>query len=395
MHGTMKGACAFGRVVTCVIGWQLAFAATQPAAAGAGELLRPVTQPALLAPQDARDVAAADTDIKRSRWVEVNASALADLPTTLRLSMFEDATFEFELERRESLPDGASAWFGTLRGIPRSSATLVLQDGVLAAAIRAGSRGTFDLRYVGDGRYCARELDVARLATCGGSPQQTLLAADVLPTPQSGGPGSTATNGAVAPAAPRAAASAGPSCDDGSVIDLLVVYTTAARVAAGGTAAIASQIDLAVADTNAAFTRSLINTQVNLVHIEEVSYAETGQWQVDGPRLVDPNDGYVDGVHPLRDEYGADCVSLWVNTLDVGGIGYFPDSSLEGVGASGFSMLRLDNAALLTLAHELGHNLWCTHDRPHTTDVPFADYSYGYVEPGGAWETIMAVAPPR
>lgn len=173
----------------------------------------------------------------------------------------------------------------------------------------------------------------------------------------------------------------------------MVVYTTDARVAAGGQAAIETLIDLAVSDANAAFGNSAIDTSLNLVHTEEVSYVETGLNGIDAPRLIDPDDGFLDGVHPLRDQYGADCVSLWVNTLDTGGVGFYPDPSFQGVGASGFSMLRLDQAAILTFAHEIGHNLYCAHDRPSHIDLPpFAEYSYGYREPGDAWRTIMAVA---
>lgn len=173
----------------------------------------------------------------------------------------------------------------------------------------------------------------------------------------------------------------------------MVVYTTDARVAAGGQAAIEALIDLAVSDANTAFGNSAIDTSLNLVHTEEVSYVETGSNGIDAPRLIDPNDGFLDGVHALRDQYGADCVSLWVNTFDTGGVGFFPDPSFQGVGASGFSMLRLDQAAVLTFAHEIGHNLYCAHDRPnHFGPLPFAEYSFGYREPNDAWRTIMAVA---
>ncbi len=179
-------------------------------------------------------------------------------------------------------------------------------------------------------------------------------------------------------------------CDDGSVIDVMVVYTTDARIAAGGQVAIEALIDLAISDTNNAFVNSLIDTTLNLVHSEEVTYVESGDWTIDGPRLVGTDDGFLDTVHDLRNQYGADCVSLWVNTLNNGGIGYLPDGSLQGIGASGFSMLRLDQAALLTFAHEIGHNFFCTHDRPNAINTPFAEYSYGYVEPGNQWRTIMA-----
>ena len=186
--------------------------------------------------------------------------------------------------------------------------------------------------------------------------------------------------------------SLGTSCDDGSVIDVLVVYTTGARSAAGGAAQIEALINTAIADANAAFARSGVDITLRLVHSQEVAYTETGVWQTDGPRLVDPHDGYLDEVHPIRDEYGADCVSLWVANLNTGGIGFFPDSSLRGVGNSGFSMLYYGAATELTFAHEIGHNLWCAHDRPHAPDPPYADYSFGFVEPGGFWQTLMAVS---
>ncbi|MCA9254441.1 MAG: hypothetical protein KDA33_02340, partial [Phycisphaerales bacterium] len=51
-------------------------------------------------------------------------------------------------------------------------------------------------------------------------------------------------------------------CDDGTVIDMLVVYTAAARDAAGGTAAIEAKINTAIAQTNASFVNSLIDTSI-------------------------------------------------------------------------------------------------------------------------------------
>lgn len=288
--------------------------------------------------------------------------------------LFDDARFKITVTTCKHDAAGG-AWFGTVPDVPGSSVTFVERNGAWAGVIRAGTRGTYDLCTTDGRTWRVRQLDAAALATCGAglSPAED----DHLM-----GPRGAAT-----------AAGVGHRCEDGSVIDVLVVYTAAARAAAGGTAAIEAQIALAVADANAAFTRSLVNTQVHLVHTAEVNYAETGIWETDAPRLVNPSDGYLDEVHPLREAYGADCVSLWVNNLDTGGIGYFPDATLTGIGNSGFSMLRLSNAGLLTFAHELGHNLFCAHDRPNAPDPPYADYSFGYVEPGGAWQTIMAVSP--
>jgi hypothetical protein len=291
--------------------------------------------------------------------------------------LFDDTVLTVVTDRHAELPDGGALQVGQIAGVPGGAFTVVARGGCIAGAIHAGAYGQFAVDGNSQG-VLIRQLNAEDLVTC---------AVGQDAPRESGADGST----------PRAAdlrsLSAASDCDDGSVIDFMVVYTAAARAAAGGPTQIQNSIDLAVADANAAFARSQIQTSIRLVHAEEVAYTESGVWQTDAPRLVGTNDGFMDNVHALRDEYGADCVSLWVNTLDTGGIGFFPDGSGAGIGNSGFSMLRLNNAPLLTMAHELGHNLYCTHDRPNTSDVPFAEYSYGYVEPGGAWQTIMAVSP--
>ena len=175
-------------------------------------------------------------------------------------------------------------------------------------------------------------------------------------------------------------------------IDVAVVYTPAARDAAGGAAAIEAEIDLLIAETNEAYETSGVNHRVTLVDTSEVTYVETGDSVVDIDRLLEPSDGHLDEVHALRDEVGADLVHLIVGDIDgICGRGYRP----------GVFGLSLQGCGAFTFAHELGHNMGLRHDRyqvHHNQGGARSHPAYGYVNQraldAGApaskrWFTIM------
>ncbi len=187
----------------------------------------------------------------------------------------------------------------------------------------------------------------------------------------------------------------GRLCGDEAVtIDVAVVYTPAARAAAGGAAAIEAVIDLMVAETNQAYAASGVRHRVALAGRAEVQYAEDGDSGVDLARLADPSDGHMDEAHTLRDQVGADLVHLIVDAdkADVGGIAYL-------VGAFG---LTIHSGGGLVFAHELGHNLGLEHDRyqvHHLEGGAGPRPAYGYVNQrafaegapaSSRWLTIMS-----
>ena len=125
----------------------------------------------------------------------------------------------------------------------------------------------------------------------------------------------------------------GRLCESGAdvTIDVAVVYTQAAREAAGGVAEIEAVIDLMIAQTNQAYEASGGHQRVALVARSETpSYVETRNGSLDLRRLRDPSDGYMDEVHVFRDR-GADLVHLIVDRSDVCGIAYL-------VGAFGLTL---------------------------------------------------------
>ena len=185
-----------------------------------------------------------------------------------------------------------------------------------------------------------------------------------------------------------------PPCEtrtDLTTIDVAVVYTPAAREEAGDTSAIEAEIDLMLAETNAAYAASGVHQRLVLVGRGEVPYTEASGG-VDLDRLVDPEDGHMDEAHELREQTGADLVHLIVADSNVCGIAYLPGA---------FALTVLDCGGLV-LAHEIGHNMGLHHDRfqdlirggsvdPHP--------AYGYVNqqifegdapPSSRWVTIMS-----
>ena len=208
--------------------------------------------------------------------------------------------------------------------------------------------------------------------------------------------------------------------DDEDEIDVLVVFTEAARRRDGGFAQIRANIDLAVAATNEAYRASGVIQRINLVGALQVDYRESetrgkgvgiANQNEDLKHLISESDGYMDEVHALRDSYAADIVYLIVNQQGGGGVGWLLSLEDPNPAASAFAVSNsLESNSLFP--HELGHVMGLNHDR-YADSIPCLNclgsaaeldnkpypYSYGYVNQkafadgafgGKRWRTIMA-----
>ena len=335
----------------------------------------------------------------RSRAVGISLGLLAtaragvaDRGGRLTLNLFDDVVFTATLVRSEQTARGYSL-AGTLDADPLSSVVLVVNGDVVAGAIRTLERA-YRIRTLSPGVHEIREVDQSQLRLAEPEESSGFIEAGAF---------SRADDGP-APAGP----------EDGSVVDVLVAYTPAARAAAGEHDGMEALIDLMVAQTNLAFMYSGVDSRLNLVRTAEVDYvvAEHPDAGCVGCILIDPADGYLDELHTMRDRYAADLVALIVtHPYPYGGEAnswWFRRWPNVDPSRYGFSVTRSDVPAAFT--HEIGHNMGLNHDRyaefhdcctvrnalhwnsPHP-------YSYGYVnqrafEPGAPassrWRTIMS-----
>ncbi|HEX2478903.1 MAG TPA: zinc-dependent metalloprotease family protein [Geminicoccaceae bacterium] len=173
-------------------------------------------------------------------------------------------------------------------------------------------------------------------------------------------------------------------------IDVLVLYTDDARAAAGSTQLIEADINLAILESNQAYEQSEITQRLALVHAEEVSFNETTNWNAMLSALQDPADGTIDGVHGLRDQYGADMVSMIIEDGQFCGLAYLWGDENSDFAPFAFSLVNRGCATgYYSFAHELGHNQGLNHDR-NNAGAAIAPYAYGYQDPSGDFRTILA-----
>jgi hypothetical protein len=179
-----------------------------------------------------------------------------------------------------------------------------------------------------------------------------------------------------------------------TIVDVLVVYTAAARAGAGGTAQIRNTIALSLASANQGLVDSGVELQFRLVHAAETSYVEAGN-QTDLTRLRIPGDGHLDEVHALRANYGADLVQLVAEAgFFACGVGYQMIAVTPSFRDWAFSVVSrscIPNG--YSMQHEWGHNLGSEHDVGNALGPGAFPYSYGFRTADSQYRTIMAYSP--
>jgi len=205
-----------------------------------------------------------------------------------------------------------------------------------------------------------------------------------------------------APAPPSKSTGGVKAIDDGSVIDVMILYTDGMAGAHPGSQ-IHTRMQYLIDQSNVSYSNSLVATRLRLVHSAQVAYTDdspgTGVVGLTAAHdAVSGNVGVFAGVEADRTTYGADQVTLLRQYVDEAcGLA----TLIKGNYASQAYAVVHDGSKTdgsgwycsdLTYAHELGHNMGCAHDRDNAGVNGRFSHSYGFQAPSGVFRTVMAYA---
>jgi peptidyl-Asp metalloendopeptidase len=281
------------------------------------------------------------------------------------LNLFHDAEFITRIDKTVINRSGSTSFIGVNTGNEFSRVIFTIRDNIMVGSFVKGKQN-FIIRYVGNGIHEIQEMDHSRFPGC---EEPLTVNPFVTEEPES-------IEGVSAPLT-------------NTTIDVMVVYTATARSGAGGTTAMETLIDQAVAESNTGYSNSEVNITLDLVHTAEVTYSETSfDWSTCLSRLSGTSDGYMDNVHTLRNTYQADVVSMIVNNSSYCGLA----TTIMATESQAFSLVsRTCATGYYSFAHEIGHLQGARHDRyvDNTDNSPYT-YNHGRTYPAGGWRTIMA-----
>lgn len=306
----------------------------------------------------------------RSAWAVETASALLEAaPASLRLTLpqGEREAILLAFERHD---DDRFTWRGSLDDAGEHAAVFSVSGDAVAGFISA-PEGIWELvPSKTTGESWLIELDESRLPPCRGSVD----------------PGDAARVVSNLDAATVR--------DSGEQIDVLVMYSPAARAAAGGVSQITAQAQAAVDSANTVFANSGMRMRFRAVGIELLD----GWVEGTGSASAELSSFRANATQQARrNALSADLVSLLVAELPGScGIGYVMRNPGAGFAGSAVQITDRDCAVgNLSWVHEHGHNMGFEHDPANGTAPANASYpwSYGhYVEGQGnrSFRTVMA-----
>ncbi len=167
-------------------------------------------------------------------------------------------------------------------------------------------------------------------------------------------------------------------------LDLLVAWTPAVKAKVADPRGRAL---LAIEETNLSYRESGVKLVCKLVHAYQTKYSEVS-FGTDLARFRTPGDGFMDEVHNIRKQFGADVCLLFVNKPQYCGLAsvIFADQASEAFASVQYTC-AIGN---YTFAHEIGHLQGARHNpEVDPTTSPFS-YGHGYYSTSKNIRTVMS-----
>ncbi|MHC4286620.1 MAG: zinc-dependent metalloprotease family protein [Planctomycetota bacterium] len=311
--------------------------------------------------------------------VNLNLLATSHPGARLNLNLLSDTSFSGTVERIKRRAQKRLTITGSLHDAPNSSFIIVVNEDVAVGVIRTNQPNElYQLHYLGDGAHMVSRVD-PRLYP---PEEDECFSTNELKSP--GGDESDNDPGGYT----EISEAFTESCTEPeAVFDVLMAYTTLARQAMGGTNAAIAQCQLAIDVANDAYDNSEVPARevparMRLVHTMELTFSESGD-QCDWLDWLKSQSA----VTTARDTYRADFVNMLTSTGT--GCGWCNVSA-----GSAYSVAKWTRAVnSWTLAHEIGHNQGCQHNRADAGCTGIYSYSYGWHFIGDSsthWGTVMS-----